>query len=276
VYSRSVPALEVRDVTVRYASRAGEASPAALFGASFVAEPGEIVMVLGPNGAGKSTLLRVLAGTLDPTVGEVRIGGRLAREMTRREIARQVAFVAQSEEVRFAFTVRDVVMMGRAPHQDGWMRPVPSDIEAVDRALAQCDLTSLAGRSVDQLSGGEQKRVALARAFAQDPRVMLLDEPTAFLDVRHQVGLLELLCVAAAREMTAVVVTHDLALAAAYATRVLLVKGGKLLADGSVDDVLTEPRLGEAFDWPIEVAALPGSGSRVFVPRPGGASNAGN
>jgi iron complex transport system ATP-binding protein len=264
-----VHALEAHEVTARYRADGNRASPVALEGASFAADAGDLVMVLGPNGAGKSTLLRVLAGTLVPSAGEVRVGGRLAREMTRREVAKEVAFVAQSEEVRFAFSVRDVVMMGRAPHQDGWMRPTPHDAEAVERALAQCDLEALATRSVDQLSGGEQKRVALARAFAQKPRVMLLDEPTAFLDVRHQVALFSLLREATRVDrMTAVVVTHDLSLAAAYASRVLLMKGARLMADGSVDDVLTEARLAEAFEWPIEAGRLSGSGSKVFLPRP--------
>lgn len=261
-------ALSLTEVTAGYRSLRSAPDAAALEGATLIADVGDLVAVVGPNGAGKSTLLRLLAGTLAPDRGDVRLEGRSLREMSREEVARCVAFVAQSEEVRFAFTVRDVVMMGRAPHQDGWMRPTPRDAAVVDRALEMCDLGALATRPVGELSAGEQKRVALARGFAQASRVMLLDEPTAFLDVRHQVALFEQLRAAtAAKEMTAVVVTHDLTLAAAYASRVVLVKGGRLLAVGSVDEVLTEPRLREAFDWPLEVATVGASGTRVFVPR---------
>jgi iron complex transport system ATP-binding protein len=263
-----VHALSLTEVTAGYRSLRSAPEAAALEGATLTADVGDLVAVVGPNGAGKSTLLRLLAGTLAPDRGDVRLEGRSLREMSREEVARCVAFVAQSEEVRFAFTVRDVVMMGRAPHQDGWMRPTPRDAAVVDRALEMCDVGALATRPVGELSAGEQKRVALARGFAQAPRVMLLDEPTAFLDVRHQVALFEQLRAAtAAKEMTAVVVTHDLTLAAAYASRVVLVKGGRLLAVGSVDEVLTEPRLREAFDWPLEVATVGASGTRVFVPR---------
>jgi iron complex transport system ATP-binding protein len=155
------------------------------------------------------------------------------------------------------------------------MRASKSDEIAVDDAIVRFDLARLGARPVDQLSGGEQKRVALARAFAQAPRVMLLDEPTAFLDVRHQVALFELLARATSDgQMAAIVVTHDLSLAAAHASRVALMKAGRVLADGSVDDVLTEERLSEAFDWPIEVARLETSGARVFVPRASGATGA--
>jgi iron complex transport system ATP-binding protein len=263
-----VHALEVKEVTAAYEPAGAAPRAPALDGASFVADVGDLVMVLGPNGAGKSTLLRLVAGTLAPSKGDVRVFGRLVRELSRIEVARDVAFVAASEEVRFAFSVRDVVMMGRAPHQDGWMRPTQADAAVVDLALEEQDLGALAMRSVSDLSAGEQKRVALARAFAQSPRVMLLDEPTAFLDVRHQVALLEQLQKRTAqKKLTAVVVTHDLMLAAAYGTRVVLVKGGRLIADGSVDEVLTEARLTTAFDWPLEVGTLAGSGSRVFVPR---------
>ncbi len=224
--------------------------------------------MVGPNGAGKSTLLRVLAGTLRPDSGEALLFGAPVSARSRREVAREVAFVAQSEEVRFAFSVGEVVLMGRAPHQEGWMRPSEEDRRRVADALRRCDLEHLAGRAVDELSGGERKRVAIARAFAQAARVLLLDEPTAFLDVRHQVALFEQLREVARGEGKAcVVVTHDLQLAAAHGSRVVLIKAGRLLAQGTVDEVLTPSRLAEAFDWPIDVGREESTHARVFVPR---------
>ena len=275
VHADPTPALELVGVTARYPShpRAGGAQGAAeaedvLVDLCLAVAPGEILVVVGPNGAGKSTLLRVLAGTLRPERGQALLFGAPVAARSRREVARDVAFVAQSEEVRFAFSVRDVVLMGRAPHQEGWMRPSDEDRGVVADALRRCDLEHLADRAVDEFSGGERKRVAIARAFAQAARVLLLDEPTAFLDVRHQVALFEQLREAAEAEGKAcVVVTHDLQLAAAHGSRVVLIKAGRLLAQGTVDDVLTPPRLAEAFDWPIDVGREEKTHARVFVPR---------
>jgi iron complex transport system ATP-binding protein len=264
------PPIELTGVWAHYASDGAKTAPveAALEDASLVVHAGEILAIVGPNGAGKSTLLRVMAGTLTPDRGDVRLFGTSLATLERREVAREVAFVTQGEEIRFPFTVREVVLMGRAPHQDGWMRPTDEDARVVEEALARCDLGPLAHRSVDQLSGGERKRVAIARAFAQTSRVLLLDEPTAYLDIRHQVALFERLREEARDRMKAcVVVTHDLQLAAAHASRVLLVKGGHLVAEGSVDEVLTEKRLRSTFDWPIDVRQVDGGSARVFVPR---------
>jgi len=254
-------------VSARYdgGDRAKAPQAEALAEVSLTVLQGERVFVLGPNGAGKSTLLRVLAGTLRPHAGL--FGARIS-ERERREVAREVAFVAQSEEVRFAFSVRQVILMGRAPHQEGWMRPSSEDARVLDDVLRRFDLESLAERCVDQLSGGEKKRVAIARAFAQTPRVLLLDEPTAFLDVHHQVLLFaELDGVAATNATTSIIVTHDLQLAAAQASRVVLMKAGRVVAEGTVDEVLTDRRLEETFDWPIAAGRVEGTGERAFVPR---------
>ena len=264
------PALDLVRVSARYdgGDRAKAPQAEALAEVSLTVLQGERVFVLGPNGAGKSTLLRVLAGTLRPHAGEVRLFGARISERERREVAREVAFVAQSEEVRFAFSVRQVILMGRAPHQEGWMRPSSEDARVLDDVLRRFDLESLAERCVDQLSGGEKKRVAIARAFAQTPRVLLLDEPTAFLDVHHQVLLFaELDGVAATNATTSIIVTHDLQLAAAQASRVVLMKAGRVVAEGTVDEVLTDRRLEETFDWPIAAGRVEGTGERAFVPR---------
>jgi iron complex transport system ATP-binding protein len=259
-------ALEVVSASARYAGTGG-AGADALAGVSLQVGVGELVAVLGPNGAGKSTLLRLLAGTLAPDGGVVRLFGLEVAAMDRTAVARELAFVTQSEDLRFEFTVREVVMMGRAPHQGGWLRPSDEDLRIVDEALRLWDLLPLQAHAVDRLSGGERKRVAIARAFAQTPRVLLLDEPTAFLDVRHQVTLFEQLAVAAREHGRAcVVVTHDLQLAAAHASRVVLLKGGAVVANGTVEEVLTEERLKDAFAWPIRAGRLDGAGPRVYAP----------
>jgi iron complex transport system ATP-binding protein len=235
--------------------------------ASLELREGEIVSVLGPNGAGKSTFLRVAAGALEPFEGEALLLGRPMRALDRRWIARHVAVVGQAEKVAFGFTVREVVAMGRAPHQGGWMRASERDRGVVERAIERCDLAPVADRPAQELSGGEQKRVAIARALAQEPRVLLLDEPSAFLDVRHQVELYELLSSEAARSLLAcIVVVHDFNVAAQYASRVALMKAGAIIALGSAADVMTEDRLREVFDVDLQVGALDGSGDRFFLP----------
>jgi iron complex transport system ATP-binding protein len=256
-------AIEARDVHAAYAAP-GTARREALAGVTLGAGPGEIVAVLGPNGAGKSTLLRVLSGTLAPTRGDVTLLGRELRAMSRREVARVVAVVPQQTEVAWGFAVRDVVMMGRAPHQDGRLRATREDARVVDDAIARCDLAHVASRPVDQLSGGEQKRVAIARALAQEPRVLLLDEPTAYLDVRHQVALYALLADSVTRlGLACVVVMHDLAAAAQHATRVTLLKDGRVVASGAPADVMTEPTLRATFDASLVAGDV--AGARVFV-----------
>ncbi len=233
---------------------------------------GELVAVLGANGAGKSTLLRVMSGALAPASGEVRLFGEALSNtggvvMDRRDIARRVAVVGQNEAVAFRFTVREVVAMGRAPHQGAWQNEGERDRSIVDATIARCDLVSLASRPVDELSGGEQKRVAIARALAQEPRVLLLDEPGAFLDVRHQIDLYELLAEEVSRaKLACVVVMHDLNVASQYATRVALAKAGELIAVGKVEDVMTWARLKDAFDADLYCGVNDLTGDRFFLP----------
>jgi iron complex transport system ATP-binding protein len=249
-------------VTVRY----GEGD-AALSSVSLEVALGEIVAVLGPNGAGKSTLLRAIAGTLPASSGSVRLGGEDVASLDRRTLARSVAFVTQSSDVAFGFSVRDVVMMGRAPHQGSWMSASAADEAAVDDAMRALDLEPFATRRVDAMSGGEQKRVAIARALAQSPRVLLLDEPGAFLDVRHALALYDLLSDLAEKKSMAIVVTmHDVNAAAQYASRVALLKSGKVVAIGTVDDVLTYRTLKETFDADLYCGVNDVNGARFFLP----------
>ena len=227
----------------------GPGREAPLRDVSLTIDAGELVCVLGPNGAGKSTLLRVLAGTLAPSAGSARLLGKSIGTWDRRRLARHVAVVPQTSEAAFGFIVRDVVMMGRAPHQDGWMRATSEDRAIVEDAIVRCDLGDLALYPVQELSGGEQKRVAIARALAQRPRALLLDEPGAFLDVRHQMALYDLLADATTNEgLACLVVMHDLNVAAQYASRVVLAKSGQFVATGTVADVMTEAALRETFD----------------------------
>ncbi len=261
-------AIELLQVSAHYPGSPRQADP--LVDASLAVDAGELVVVLGPNGAGKSTLMRVLAGTLAPARGQALLFGADLQQLDRREVARSVAMVLQSEEVSFGFTVREVVAMGRAPHQGAWMRESATDRAAVDRALASCDLEGLAPRPVSELSGGERKRVSIARALAQEPRVLLLDEPSAFLDVRHEIDLYDRLAEEVAKgKLACVVVMHDLNIAAQYASRVLLMKAGKIVAQGRVDQVMTYGRLKETFEADLYCGVNEMTGSRFFLPMRG-------
>ena len=183
-------------------------------------------------------------------------------------VAKHLAVVEQVQEgSAVGFTVREVVSMGRAPHQGAWMRPSENDARIVEDALARCDLVALAERPAHQLSGGEQKRVAFARALAQEPKVLLLDEPGAFLDVRHQLDLYELLAKQVReKNLACLVVMHDLNLAAQFADRVVLVKNGKVIATGTVPEVMTYAILKETFDADLYCGVNEINDSRFFLP----------
>jgi iron complex transport system ATP-binding protein len=268
--------LTLRAVTASYAKLLPEAQPE-LDGVDLAISEGEIVAVLGPNGAGKTTLVRVASGLLPPLSGEVRLLGEplhSPRSRPRSWVARTLAVVEQMPTVFGNFTVHDVVAMGRAPHQGAWMSVSPEDERIVRDALARCELTALATRPARALSGGEQKRVAVARALAQQPKVLLLDEPGAFLDVRHQLDLYELLAAEVkARGIAGLVVMHDLNVAAQFADRVILMKRGKVVASGPVSEVMTPAVLRETFD--VELETLERGGARYFFPRRGLRDNAG-
>ncbi len=264
------PALEASAVTVFYAGAKAASAPSerapALRDVTLRVTPGEMVAVLGPNGAGKTTLLRVLAGTRVADRGVARLFGDDLAKLTRPEIAKRLAVVTQSERVAFGYRVREVVMMGRAPHQAGWLTARPEDEAIVLEVLDACGLLPLADRRADTLSGGEQKRMQIARALAQRPKVLLLDEPSAFLDVRHQIAVHDLLRRRVTEDgLACVVVMHDLALAARYATRVALLAEGELVALGTPDEVLVAERLRAAFDVDIEVGVHAPTGARFFL-----------
>lgn len=253
-----------------------EGGRVALSGVSLTVEPGQICAILGPNGAGKSTLVRVLSGALRPSRGRVTLFGEDIASMDRRAIARRIAVVPQSADVAFGFTVRQVVAMGRAPHQGAWMRASEEDEAIVDRSLEACDLQGLSERPVHHLSGGEQKRVAIARALAQSARALVLDEAASHLDIRHAIDLHEVVCrEVAERRLVCVVVLHDLNAAARYADRVALLKAGALVAWGTIEEVMTYRRLRDVFEAELYVGVNELDNRRYFLPvRPAGGRSA--
>ena len=209
---------------------------------------GERIALVGPNGAGKSTLLRVLAGTLVPTAGRVELGGAALATLDRAAIARRMAVVPQQTALPFAMHVEEVVALGRLPHEAPLRGPRPADRAAVAAAIERVGLGHLIGRDARELSLGERQLVLLALAVAQAAPVMLLDEPTVHLDLRHQVEAMELLCDLNERDGTALVaVLHDLGLAAHFFPRLVIVDRGRIVADGPPAEVLTDDLIREVF-----------------------------
>ncbi|WP_180686651.1 heme ABC transporter ATP-binding protein [Streptomyces gossypiisoli] len=236
-----------------------------LAGVDVTVRAGEVLALVGPNGAGKSTLLSALAADLTAAEGVVRIHGRPAAQWSASELALRRAVLPQSAALSFPFTVEEVVRMGRAP----WAGTPLADQDdtAVAAAMAATEVTAFAGRPFSALSGGERARVALARVLAQRAPLLLLDEPTAALDLKHQELVLRL-CRERARAGDAVVVVlHDLGLAAAYAHRVAVLHAGRIAADGPPAEVFDERLLSEVYDQPVEVLPHPRTGAVLVAPR---------
>ena len=223
---------------------------------------GELVCVVGPNGAGKTTLLRV-AGGLARAAGRVSLADLDPRARPRRELARQLAYLAQEYTVVFPFTVAEVVLMGRYPHRSGLVLESEGDLQVARAAMERCDVLGLADRRFDELSGGERRRVLLAQAFCQAARLVLLDEPTASLDPLHALAVFRILAEEKANGQAALVVTHDLNLAARFADRLLVLDGGRVVGAGAPLEVLASPAAARAFGVPLHVGRLPGGGAFV-------------
>jgi iron complex transport system ATP-binding protein len=257
----TVAALEATAVFAGYAPAAD-----VLCDLSMSLDPGEMLVVIGPNGAGKSTLIRLLSGILAPRLGAARLFGEDLGRISKAKIARRLAVVPQAPAVAHGFRVFDVVMMGRSPHQGALSWPSEADRDAVQHAMQRAGIADLAARRVDELSGGEQKLVAVARAFAQHPDVLLLDEASAHLDPRHAADVCELvLAEVRARRMACLATMHDLNLAAAFADRILLLKGGRIVGLGTAEDVMTAEMLEQAFAAPLRVGS--DASGRYFAPR---------
>jgi iron complex transport system ATP-binding protein len=221
--------------------------------------PGERIALIGPNGAGKSTLLRVLAGVLRPTAGRVELAGSPVTELDRQAIAKRLAVVPQQAALPFAMRVDEVVALGRLPHEDPLRGQRPADRAAVAAAIDRVGLGYLLGRDTRELSLGERQLVLLGLAVAQAAPVMLLDEPTVHLDLRHQVEAMELLCDLNERDGTTLIaVLHDLGLAAHFFPRLVMLERGRIVADGAPAEVLTDERIREVFRVdPVLVPARP-------------------
>jgi iron complex transport system ATP-binding protein len=224
-------------------------------------EHGSLLAIVGPNGAGKTTLLRLLAGELEPTGGEMRVLGRPVGSWRPRDLARIRAVMPQQTVLQFAFTAEEVVAMGRSPYRDDSRAPV-------SRAMAATETADLAPRSFPTLSGGEQSRVTLARVLAQEPEILLLDEPTASLDVRHQELAMRLARGLADRGKAVVAVLHDLNAAAAYADEIAVLKDGRLAAIGPPWRVLTEDLLHDVFEHRVRVVPHPACDCPLVVAGP--------
>ncbi|MGB3303850.1 heme ABC transporter ATP-binding protein [Gordonia sp. (in: high G+C Gram-positive bacteria)] len=235
-----------------------------LHGIDLTALPGQILALVGPNGSGKSTLLAAMSGSRSPDAGTVRIGDLDVHGTDARSLARTRSLVTQQNRDDIPFTVREVVEMGRFP----WTRTDQAlrSPEIIAAAISECELGDLVDRPFTQLSGGQQARVSLARALAQDTPVVMLDEPTAALDIGHTEQVLTILKRRADAGATIILVVHDLSLTAAYADRVAVMKDGRLLATGSVEEVMTAELLSTTYDHPVLIWDHPETGERLITP----------
>ena len=256
----SAPALALEDVALRLGGRP------VLDGATLALAPGEVLGLAGPNGAGKTTLFRVATGVLRPDRGRVRLAGASVASLSRRALARRVAVVPQDVTVPFPFSAGEVVLMGRAPHRRGPGFDAPEDVERARRCLAELGILDLADRSMLELSGGERQLVLVARALAQEPAVLLLDEPTAHLDLRHRAVVLERVAAFAADGGSALVVSHDLVVAARHCQRLALMAGGRIAACGPPRDVITPELLRRVFGVEAEILET-SDGLPLAIPR---------
>jgi ABC-type cobalamin/Fe3+-siderophores transport system ATPase subunit len=247
--------LEVSQITFSY-------SKPVLKGVSFTVGRGELLAVLGPNGSGKSTLIKIIVGMLKPERGTALIDGRNAASMSRRDAARIIGYVAQESAVRFPLTAMELVLQGRFAQGALIGFESERDVREAEWAMRVTETTEFAATPVTELSGGERQRVMLARALAVRPKLLVLDEPVANLDISHQVKMLDLIRrLTIDTDMSAVVVTHELNLAADFATSTLLLKSGEMIAVGEPRDVMTEPLLQSVFETDLLVDDNPSSGS---------------
>jgi len=250
--------LEVRQATVRRAGRN------ILGPASLEIRAGEMMALIGPNGSGKSTLLRLFAGLWRTDTGDVLLDGVAIHSRPRKEIARRISFVPQDSQIGFEFTVAEILEMGRYAHRGRFAPQTAADRAAVNSAAAYCDITHLTGRLITTLSGGERQRVLIARSLVVEPEFILLDEPTANLDIQHALDILDL-CQALVRQgKTVVVATHDFNSVTRYATRLALLNAGSLIAQGPRDTVLRPETIHDVFHVDAELLST-SVGEAVYV-----------
>ena len=243
-------------------------APAPRFrGLSFSVSRGEFAGIIGPNGSGKTTLLMLLSGVVAPQAGEVSLDGRPVRSIPPRERACRMAVVFQESRMLFDFTVLEIALMGRAPHLGPFSLERPEDFAAARAALHEMDLTGREEKRLQELSSGERQRALIARALAQQPRVVLMDEPTAFLDLRHRLQIYEILArLNRDKGLTVVTTSHDLNLAARYGSRLMVLDDGHLAADGPPETVLTPQLLREVYETEARIERDPVTGAPFVIP----------
>lgn len=253
--------LEIRDVHASYGAHG------VLRGVDLRVERGEMVALLGPNGCGKTTLLRVVSGVHAPSSGAVTIDEMDVRDMAAAAIARRVGVVAQSASLPDGFTALEVVLMGRTPHLRLLQSESMRDVDIARACMQRTECWELRHRYVQELSGGERQRVVIARALAQEPSLLLLDEPTSHLDIQHQVETFRLmLSLCRERQLAVVAVVHDLTLAAAFADRVALMEHGRIAAVGAPADVLRADAIRRVYGIGVRVMSHPETGRPIIVP----------
>jgi iron complex transport system ATP-binding protein len=249
------PILEAREVRFAYPRGAD-----VLHGVSLTAAPGRLVCLLGPNGSGKTTLLRCLLGQLEPSDGRVLLDGQPVGKHSRRQLARKLAYVPQTPESAFAFSSWEIVLSGRFAHSSGLGLASGHDHAVAREAMRMTHTLEFASRTLDELSGGEAQRVMLARALAQQPAVLLLDEPTSHLDIRNQLAIYDLMRrVAHDWPMAVVCVSHDLNVAGRFADEITIMRDGTILADGPAGEVLTRDAISAAYDVDVDLIDVPGA-----------------
>ena len=250
------------NVAVRYPG----ARDRALSGVSFTATERRVTAVAGPNGSGKSTLVRALLRRIAIESGSIRIGDDDIAQLTAREVAREVAVAVQREEPAFPMRVSEYVALGRFPRLGLWRSATPPDEAVVAEALSRAGVSEFLDRRTDELSGGEWQRVRIARALAQESGALVLDEPTTFLDLSHEMELFELLHSLAGEGLTILVISHQLNLVARFADDVVLLDRGRVVAAGKPDEVMNASLLEQVYDWPVVVTRDPAVGAPSLVP----------
>jgi iron complex transport system ATP-binding protein len=255
------PILTLKDIGFRYEEKW------ALRGIDLVIHPGEILGVLGPNGSGKSTLLKIMDGILIPQEGEILIRKSPLGSLSRSELARQIAVVTQENHFRFAFSALEVVLMGRFPHLKRLQFEGPGDLKIAYDAIRVTHALELAERSIHELSGGERQRVLIARALAQEPRLILLDEPTSFLDLKYKREIFRLIfALSRDQGLSVALVSHDIDLVAQYCHRIVILKNGAVYDEGEPNEVVTVSNMEAVYECPVLVDKNPASGRpRVSV-----------
>lgn len=250
------------NAVIRYPRAAGPA----VNGVSLVAPRGALTAVVGPNGSGKSTLVRALLRRQRLESGRLAIDGTAIETIEHRALATRLAIVPQREDAVFALPVREFVALGRFPHEGRWGAPRPEDDHAVHRAIARAGIEHIAGRTTTELSGGEWQRARLARALAQGGEAIVLDEPTTFLDIGHEMAMFELFAELAADGMAVLVVSHQLNLVARFATTMVLLDQGTVAAHGPPGDVMRGAVLERVYEWPLVVVRDPAVGAPALLP----------